>query len=158
MTVSDVSGRVKTAMVTAARNATAGLTVPKHTFGVSYGHPGKQLPDDVVSVTRVVTQQDPATLSANLRQRDLIITITVVVSVWRKGGADQEQVAGDRAYQLLDALEEYVRVTDTTLGGLVRWCFCIGSDSEGSTDPQLLATGRVIEITAQFFAKARITS
>ncbi|SRR6266702_5904236 len=152
MTVSDVAGQFKTAIVTAATTAISDATVK-----VCYGHPGTDQPDDIVSVGKVTAVIDPATLSASLRTRELTLTVEVTASVHR-GGAEQEQAAGTRAYQLLNLIEEYVRVTDTTLGGLVRWCFCVGHDSDGVTDPQIAASGSLIEATATFLAKARITN
>ena len=152
-TVSDVSRQFKDALVTAATTAIDDTSVK-----VCYGQPGTEQPDDIVSVGRVTAVIDPATLTSSLRTRELAVTAEVVVSVFRAGGQDMEKVAGDRAYQLLDMVEEYVRVTDTTLGGVVRWCFCTGHDSDGATDPQVTATGRLIEIKAEFAARARITS
>lgn len=159
MTVSDVSAAFKAAMVTAATTAINDTSVL-----VCYGHPGTVQPPDIVSVGQITAQQDMATLSNAKRTRDLVLTAEVVVSVFRAGGPEQEQVAGDRAYALLDLVEEYLRTTDTQLatsnGGtpLVWWCFCTSHDSDGSTDPEVLANGRLIEIRATFTARARITS
>jgi hypothetical protein len=157
MTIADVAAQFKTAMVAAAAAATAGLADPAHQLLVCYGHPGTQLPDDIVSVGRVTSAQEPEALGTN-RSRWNVLTAEVTVSVFRAGGPEQEQIAGDRAYQLLVAIEERLRVTDTSLGGLVLWCFCTGHESNGSTDPDLLAKGRVIDVIATFTARARITS
>jgi len=158
MTVADVAASFKRAIVTAATTATTPLIPTDHTFGVFYGHPGvRDMPDDIISVGRITSAQEPENLSTN-RSRWNVLTAEVVISVFRAGGRDQEQVAGDAAYAYLTAIEEYVRVTDTSLGGLVLWCFCTGHDSAGSTDPDLLGQGRTIEITATFTARARITS
>lgn len=152
MTVSDVAAQFKDAMVTAATTAINDADVM-----VCYGHPGTVQPDDIVSFGRVTSTQSPHTMSTN-RTRWNTLTIDVTISVYRTGGADQEQVAGDRAYELLNLIEEYVRVTDTTLGGLVLYCFCTSHESDGYTDPQVIAKGRLIEITATFTAESRITS
>lgn len=151
-TVSDVAGQFKNALVAAAVTA-----VDDDTVKVCYGHPGTKQPDDIMSVGRITASIDFATVGTN-RTRELVLTAEVKVSVFRRGGPDQEQVAGDRAYALMNALEEYVRAVDTTLGGVVRWCFCTGHDSDGSTDPELLAQGRCIEVDGTFTARARITS
>jgi hypothetical protein len=55
-------------------------------------------------------------------------------------------------------VEQYARVTDTTIGGAVRWCFLTQHTSQGHTDPQVLEQGRVIEISATFTALARVTN
>lgn len=162
-TVSDMSAAYKRALVTAARTA---ITDPA--VLVCYGHPGTDIPDDVLSVGRVTVEQEPGPISATNRARDITLTAYVTASVYRGGGPEAEQAAGDRAYELVTLLEEYVRVTDTTLHaaagladgepGLVWWCFCTGHDSDGATDPALLAKGRVIEVLASFTARARITN
>jgi hypothetical protein len=125
---------------------------------VCRGHPGIQLPNDVWSWNRVVETETPGPLTASLRKRDVTFQAYATVSVYRPGGPDQEQVAEERCYDLADAMSEYLRVTDPTLGGLVFWCFRTAYDSEGSTDPVLLAKGRCIEATVEFTALARITS
>lgn len=157
MTVTDAAAAFKTALVAACETACRPLADPAHQLGVYYGHPGIKLPDDIVSVMRVTAQQEPGPIGTN-RARDLTLTADVTVSIYRAGGADQEAVAAAQAYALLTAVEEHCRVTDTTLGGAVWWCFCTSHESEGATNPDLLAKGRVIEITATFTARARITS
>lgn len=152
MTVADVAAAFKDAMVTAATTAINDPAVQ-----VCYGHPGTVgLADDIVSVGRITSAQETGPMSVTNRSRTNILTAELVFSCFRHGGPDQEKVAGDRAYALLSAVEEYVRVTDTTLGGTVMWCFCTSHDSQGSTDPALLAQGRCIEITATFTAYTRI--
>lgn len=124
---------------------------------VAFGHPGQTQRDDIVAFGRVSAQQEVATQGTN-RSREETLTIDVVLSMFRGGGPDMEKVASDRGYELLGQLERHVRMTDTTLGGTVRHCFLVSHESDGSTDPQILAAGRLIEITATFEAKARITS
>lgn len=151
MTVADAAAAFKDAMVTAATTAVNDPTVL-----VCYGHPGIQQPDDIVSVGRVTSTQEPGPMSNTNRSRTNTLTVDLTISIFRRGGADQEQVAGDRAYSLLSAVEEYVRVTDTTVGGTVMWCFLTSHTSDGATDPTLLTQGRCIEITATFTAYTRI--
>lgn len=125
---------------------------------VSFGHPGQAMGnfDDLVAFTTISVDQEPATLGTN-RSRSETLTQTVQISCYRAGGPDREQVASDGAYELLGLLEHHVRVTDTTLGGLVLWCFLTSHTSTGETDPDLLASGRTIDIDATFTAKARVT-
>lgn len=152
-TVADMSHRFKVALVQAARDSIADPTVK-----VCFGHPGQDQPDDIVAVMRVSTSQEPGPISSVNRARDITLTADVMISVARGGGQEMEQVCAARAHELLTALEEHVRVVDTNLDGTVLWCFCSGTESDGSTDPQVLADGRLIEVTATFTARGRITS
>lgn len=122
---------------------------------VTYGAPPNLDPDDIVSFLGVTSEQSIATMGTRSRDEDL--TIEVAISCFRGGGAEMEQVCGARAYELLRMIEFQVRKTDTSVGGTVLWCFLVGHESSGQTDPQLIQEGRVIEITARFSARARIT-
>ncbi len=142
---------VKAAFVDVAVNV-----LPAGTL-VTFGHPGPQIKNyqDAVSFARVDVTQSPATLGTN-RAREEILQLTVVVSCWRPGGPEVEQVASEAAYGLLRTLERHVRMTDTTLGGLCRWCFLASHSSEGETRPDLIVNGRTIEIEAVFEARVRV--
>lgn len=124
---------------------------------VSNGHPGPVQIDDIVAVMGVTSEQEPAAYGPR-RPREETLTVTVMFSIYRAGGAEMEKVASDRGYELLGELEKQLRVTDTTVGGAVRECFLTSHQSEGSTDPQVIASGRLYEIEAVFTAKARVTS
>lgn len=152
MAAATVAPAFKNALFTACQTLFAAGGVQ-----VSFGHPGQSQVNDIVAVTRVSGSQEPVTLTPR-RTREETLTAEVVFSVYRGGGPDMEKVCSDRAYALLAQLEEYVRVTDTTLGGVVRHCFLIDHDSTGTTDEQFLANGRLIEVTATFEAVARISS
>lgn len=142
----------KAAFVAAANTLWAGTDVQ-----VSFGHPGQTQTDDIVAFGRVTSEQVMANYGSN-RSRDETLTLDVVFSIFRGGGVEMEKVASDRGYELLTQLEEFARVTDTTIGGTVRYCFLASHESDGATDPEILAAGRLIEISAQFSATARITS
>jgi len=129
---------------------------PNTEVQVVYGQPGTYLADDVVAVTRVHAEQVPAAMGTN-RSREETLTLTVIISVYRGGGEEVEVIASDRAYELLGQLERFVRVTDTTVRGTVRECFLDEHDSDGETRPELIASGRTIEIEAKFTAHARVT-
>ncbi|MBX3435956.1 MAG: hypothetical protein KF861_00475 [Planctomycetaceae bacterium] len=149
------AGEFKNALFAAAKTMWA-TTEPE--VQVAFGHPGKTQVDDIVALGRVTSRQDPATLSTN-RSREEVLTVEVMFSIYRGGtGNDVEQACSDRGYKLLDDLAEYVRVTDTTVGGTVRECFLTSVDSEGETDASVLAKGRLIETLATFTAVTRITS
>lgn len=152
MPLASAAPALKDAFYTTAGTLWAGSAVQ-----VSFGHPGQTQADDIVAFMGVNSEQEFATYGSN-RGREETLVLDVRVSIYRAGGAEQEKVCSDRAYELLGELEEYVRVTDTTLGGAVRHCFLLGHSSDGSTDPQILSQGRLIEIEAQFVAKARVTS
>lgn len=167
MTVSDASQRFRAAMLDACRAATAPLIDPDHDLLVRRGRPTAEQfrsCDEIIAVTRHSADLDFAAVGTN-RQRELVMTLDIIVSVFRAGSEDSEDVdevtveADDRAYQLLDAIEEWVRVTDTTLGGVVRWCACTHHENDGAgTDPDIAARGREAAILATFTAPVRVTS
>lgn len=126
------------------------------TIRVSYGHPGQAQQNDLIAFMDWSTTQTPVTLTPR-RQREEELRCTVVFSIYRAGGPEMEKVATDRLIELLGELEGYTRITDTTLGGVVRWCFLESLESTGSTDPAVLASGRLIEATAIFVAASRVT-
>lgn len=122
---------------------------------VAFGHPGLTLEDDVVSVGRVWSTQEAATMGT-ARSRDEELWCDVTISCYRGGGPEAEQTASDAAFALLADLETYTRLTDTTLGGVMRWTTLQDLTCEGSTDPEVLAQGRVVEIVATFHGFARL--
>jgi hypothetical protein len=156
MSVSDVSVRFRPAFLDAAQTAIADAKVL-----CCLGHPGKTYPPDVFSVGDLTARIDPATMGN--RGFEVILTLGGVVSVFRKGPRSMELAVQDRAYDLLNRVEEYFRGDGTpegnartTLGGLVRQCFCTGhGPSGGSSNLDLLAKGRVYELPFTFEARAR---
>lgn len=121
---------------------------------VAYGHPGLTQEQDIVSVGRTTSTQDFVTFGA--RAREETVTVEVIFSCYRGGGPEVEQVVEERAYSLLGMLEDHLRDTDPTLGGVVRWSQLTSIDCQGATDPDVLAAGRCSEVTAVFTAHARI--
>lgn len=124
---------------------------------VRAGHPGTNQPPDIVCVGRVTMHSEHGPLTPR-RPLDVTWTVAVKVSVERGGTEDAEEVCRDRAHQLLNLLEEYVRVDDVDLGGLVWWCRLSDYDGDGVWDEALLEDGRLFEIDATFTAQGRITS
>ncbi len=122
---------------------------------VAFGHPGLALEDDIVSVGRVWSSQEAATMGTG-RSREEELWCDVTFSSYRGGGPEAEVIASDAAFALLGELETYCRLTDTTLGGVMRWTTLLDLSCEGSTDPEVLATGRVVEIVATFHGFARL--
>lgn len=122
---------------------------------VVFGQPSNYQPDDIVSFGRLGAGQEAATLSTN-RSREETLTLEVTVSCFKGGGEDGEIATAERAYDLLRRIEHYVRMTDTTLGGIVRTCVLTAHNSEGATPEELTDEGRVTEVIATFTAHARI--
>lgn len=122
---------------------------------VTFGHPGTTQLNDIVAFMDVSGSQEPATYGTQ-RSREEELELTVMYSIFRAGGAEMEKVAFDRAIELQEDFETYVRVTDTTLGGVVRYCFLTGIRVASSTDEQSLALGRTVEIEATYSAVARV--
>lgn len=123
---------------------------------VNFGIPGPNQQDDIVAFLDVSTGQEPATYGTQ-RSREETLTMTVTASCYRAGEGAQEKVASDRAVALIAELEQYARVTDTTIGGTVRECFLTNLQIIG-TPVEVVAGGRLVEAQATFTAKARIRS
>lgn len=124
---------------------------------VTYGLPGNYNPDDIVSFMGVQSNQTFAN-EGQKRSRDETLSLVIVISCVRGGGAEMELVCSQRAFAILRAIAYYARATDTTIGGSVLWCFLASYQTPGHTDPQVAEQNRCIEITARFDARARITS
>lgn len=88
---------------------------------------------------------------------------------FRAGGAGEsaelaEAAVEARAWAMLDAVAEYVRVTNTELkpdadsAGIVRYCFLTDVAADAATDPDVLAKGRMHVISATFTAMSRVRS
>ena len=124
---------------------------------VTRGLPAFANAQDVVSVGAVTSNQEPVTLGTQ-RSREESLTCQVFFYSFRGGGDSMEEVVEARAYEMLDELAEYVRVTDTTLAGAVRQCFLTDIAADAATDPDVLAKGRMHVITATLSAEVRVRS
>jgi hypothetical protein len=124
---------------------------------IADGHPGVTQVDDIVGFGHATSTQDSGPYGPR-RQREETMTLTVLFSIYRLGGIEAEKAARDYAYDRLRELENYVRATNTELGGVVRDCFITGIDDAAVTDPKILARGRLVEVQAELTAHARITS
>jgi hypothetical protein len=123
---------------------------------VSFGHPGRNRQfDDIVALTGIRTEQDAAGMGPGRSRREHLY-LTVMVSCWR-AGVDDDLAPTEAVYSYANRLEQYVRTTDPTLGGLALWCFLDEHTSDGLTDRQMLAKGRLIEGAFIFHALATIT-
>lgn len=119
---------------------------------VCLGIPGASLWDDIVSIGDTSMEADFATLSTN-RSREETIRQDVLISSWRAGGPEMEQVVTDRAYELLGLIENHLRKTDPTLDGVALWCFLTNVEFTSTTTP---TEGRIAAVLAQFTARTRI--
>ena len=140
---------VKAALLTVCQNLYA------QPVQVAYGHPGTDLEDDIVSVAGARSTQELATL-ATTRPREETLEVDVVFSCFRGGGPESQQVATERAYALLGQLEDHLKTTDYTLSGTARLARVTSHDLVESDDPDLLALGRISEITAVVTVQVRI--
>jgi hypothetical protein len=123
---------------------------------VADGHPGRTQVDDIVGFGRAWSEIESGPMGPR-RQREEVLNIVVLFSIFRAGGIDAEKVARDFAYDRLRELDNYVRATDTELAGLVRDCF-VTSIEDAGVDPELITNGRLIEVQAIFTAHARLTT
>lgn len=110
---------------------------------------------DVVAVGAVTSSQEFGAMGTR-RQREETLTCQVDFYSFRGGGAEMEEVVEGRAYEMLDALAEYARVTDTTFGGVVRESYLTDAASDAATDPDVLSKGRMHVITATLTGLHRV--
>jgi len=121
------------------------------------GLPAFATADDNVCVGAVTANQEAVTFGTQ-RSREESLTCQIDFYSFRGGGVAMEEVVEARAYEMLDELAQYVRVTDTTLGGVVRQCFLTDIAADAATDPDVLAKGRMHVITATLSAEVRVRS
>ena len=122
---------------------------------VAYGHPGTDLESDIVSVGAVRATQDIATMSPQ-RNREETLTVDVIFSCFTGGGTESQQTVTERAYALCALLENYLQTTDYTLAGTARLARVTSATLIESEDVELLALGRLAEVTATVTVVVRI--
>ncbi len=122
---------------------------------VAYGHPGTDLESDIVSVGSVRATQEIATMSTQ-RNREETVSVDVIYSCFSGGGPEVQQTVTERAYALCALLENYLQTTDYTLSGTARLARVTGADLFESEDADLLALGRLSELTATVQVQVRI--
>lgn len=122
---------------------------------VFYGHPGFIPDGDIVAVTNVIGEQEPGPLRAAPATREETLRLIVVVSCYRGGGTGAQQAATERAFALLALVESAIR-TDVTLGGTVRMAQVESFELDEPDDPDILAKGRVAEISVVVRASQRV--
>jgi hypothetical protein len=123
---------------------------------VTYGRPGVNVPDDVCMILGVESSQEPGAIGPQ-RQREETLTIDVQWWIFRAGEEDAEREATEYLYARMGELEQYFRVTDTTLDGLVRDCFLSSHQFDTTeADSRVSGRGRLAVANAQFVAHVRI--
>lgn len=113
--------------------------------------------DAWVALTSTSGDVDPKTIGPR-RSLDETITFHVSIGAWVAGHTDATaQAAFDRAFGLLNTIQEYIRTGDNiTLGGTVLWCVPGSFDSDGIQDED--GTGYTAEIDATFVCAHRVRS
>lgn len=123
---------------------------------VTYGHPGPNQRDDIVSIGDIASQQSVATMNAQARPREENLAITVIVSCYRGGGPEVQQTVTERAYELCALLETELQTTSPTLSGTVRAARVTAHTAIESWDQATIEKGRVCEINMTVTCQARI--
>lgn len=114
--------------------------------------------NDWVFATETDSDIDPATIGPR-RTLDERITLTLSIGAFRSGGDQEaEDLAFNRAFDLLGKIQNHVRKNDITLGGTVLWCVPGSSTSDGATTDSDAGDGRITEIVAQFVCQHRIAT
>lgn len=121
------------------------------------GQPWPQYGNDIISVGKVKSHQEPKSLGTG-RTFEETLTVEVLISSYRNGGQEVENVAHARAFELLGMIEHKMRMEDTAVGGTVLWCWLTDTDTDSEPFPTETAEGRVTEILATFTAMVRITN
>lgn len=140
-----------TAMKAAVLAATAGVD-PSLNVLVDFGYPPNHAPD-MVLILELDAEQRSATLGTN-RTREEVIDLQVHFCSWR---SSQDQ-ANAAAYALLKLVERYCRMTDPTLGGVMREVVVTKISSRGYTLDQDQRRGRGCEAIATFTGKQRVSA
>jgi hypothetical protein len=117
---------------------------------VCYGLPGKYQPDDIVAILDSEGDSVPATIGSP-RSREETIRQTFTVSCYR--GGDDQQTCTERAFTLMDAVVNYCRTTDPTVGGTVR---SLLPDVSWALEETVEEQGRVSDLTFTLTFNARI--
>lgn len=119
---------------------------------VDYGYPEPARADDMILIIKLDSAQDWATLG-NTRSREETLMLEVHFCSWR---SDQKQ-ANAAAYGWLKLVERYCRMTDTTLGGVMRETKLVRISSQGYTYDGDISKGRGCEAIATFMGSQRVS-
>lgn len=132
------------------RTAIAGAD-PGGNVLIEHGYPEPARAADMILIIRLDSVQDWATLGN--RSREETLNLEVHFASWR---SDQKQ-ANAAAYGWLQLVERYCRVTDPTLGGVMRQVILTGVSSQGFTYGPDVAKGRGADVIATFTGSQRVS-
>lgn len=125
----------------------------------SYGEPGMDMPDDIAAVMGSKSTVDRPTAGGASRSREEQVEHEIILSAY-VAGDDVQQAATERAFEMLDALQDYLRTRgNETLGGVVRdsWVSAYEELPEKVFHPtDGWVTGRAGSITVTVTTQARI--
>jgi hypothetical protein len=150
--VASAAYAVKNALYEAAKDLFAADDIV-----VSFGLPSDQGHPDQVFVGAFRSEQEPGPMGGR-RSRNENVFVTVEFDFFRAGEAEDDKVVTDAAMSAVRRLEQQLRVTDTTLGGVCEWAFVESVESEGVTPLQVVAAGRQASISVEVHAFVRVTS
>jgi hypothetical protein len=150
--VGAATGLLKTAML--ARAAAAITAANEAEVDVRMGFVWPAQWDDAVAVTGVRTTPDEGALGER-RRRHQTVYVDLDITVFRV--TDSEQEVHDRAYHLLDVIDQAVRA-EPTLDGAALWCFSDELLSDGATAETDAGEGRVCEIAVTYAARVIVTN
>lgn len=151
MSIATLAYDYMTAFEAAARTAIAGAD-PGGKVLVDYGYPEPNRAADMILIIRLDSAQDWATLGTN-RSREETLNLEVHFASWR---SDQKQ-ANAAAYGWLQLVERYCRMTDPTLGGVMRQVMLTGISSQGFTYGPDVPKGRGADVIATFTGSGRVS-
>jgi hypothetical protein len=139
------------AMAAAIRTAITAAD-PNGAVLVDSGYPTNHA-DDMILLIELDATQASATLGTN-RTREEVIDLQVHFCS-RRGDQDE---ANEAAYSLLKLVERHCRMTDPTLGDVMREVVLTKISSRGYTLEDDLGTGRLCEAIATFTGKQRVSA
>lgn len=145
--MSSTQGAALKAALFSALPGVAALAAP---VLITYGLPGKYQPDDILAILDSDGDSVHATIGSP-RSREETIRQTFTASCYR--GGDSQQLATERAFALMDAVVEWCRNTDPTVGGTVRSML---PDVTWALEESVEEQGRVADLTFTLTFNARI--
>lgn len=143
----------RSALVEAVKVALAGEQVD-----IGRGFRWPIVNNDWAFATETESSIDPQSIGPR-RQQDERITLTLSIGSWRPGSDQEaEDLAFNRAFDLLKRIQTHIRKNDITLGGTVLWCVPGSSTAAGTTLEGETFDGRLTEIIATFVCQHRIAT
>ena len=122
---------------------------------VTYGVPGPFEGDDLVSVGAARVQCDDPVMSSARRVEETV-ELSILLSSWRAGGPQAQQLATEAAYAMLSTLRDHFRTApNETIGGTCRTARVTSHELWEDDDPEAIANGRLSQIEVVLTISAR---